>query len=136
MRSTPARRLPSSASRVPYSPRERELGSSTPTTIDCRARKAINERDRAYPANDMVAHVHDRMPVIIPPDAHDRRLTNIEPDPRDLLVPYPFELMTMWPISLRVNKSGISARRASGRRVALPALPEGGPQRLQSRPLR
>jgi hypothetical protein len=33
---------------VPYSLPERELGSSTRTTIDCRARKAINERDRAY----------------------------------------------------------------------------------------
>jgi hypothetical protein len=45
MPSTLARRLPSSASRAPYSLRERELGS---TTIDCRARKAIKERDRAY----------------------------------------------------------------------------------------
>jgi class 3 adenylate cyclase len=33
---------------VPYSLRERELGSSTRTTFDCRARKPINERDRAY----------------------------------------------------------------------------------------
>jgi len=28
----------------------------------------------------------------------------IEPDPRDLLRPFPAELMTMWPISTRVNK--------------------------------
>ena len=27
----------------------------------------------------------------------------IEPDPRDLLVPFPAEPMTMWPISMRVN---------------------------------
>jgi hypothetical protein len=33
---------------VPYSLRERELGSSAYQTIDCRDRKAINERDRAY----------------------------------------------------------------------------------------
>ena len=42
------------------------------------------------------------MPVIIPPESYDRWLTNIEPDPRDLLVPYPSELMRMWPISTRV----------------------------------
>jgi hypothetical protein len=30
--------------------------------------------------------------------------TPIEPDPRDVLVPYPPNLMRMWPISTRVNK--------------------------------
>ena len=56
------------------------------------------------PANALVAAIHDRMPVILPPSAHDRWLACIEPDPRDVLVPYPPELMTMWPISTRVNK--------------------------------
>lgn len=55
-------------------------------------------------ANDLVRSIHDRMPVILPPETYDRWLTNIEPDPRDLLVPYPSEPMTMWPISTRVNK--------------------------------
>jgi hypothetical protein len=27
-----------------------------------------------------------------------------EPDPRDLLRPFPADLMRMWPISMRVNK--------------------------------
>jgi putative SOS response-associated peptidase YedK len=44
------------------------------------------------------------MPVIIPPESYDRWLSNIEPDPRDLLVPYPSEPMTMWSIGMRVNK--------------------------------
>ena len=55
-------------------------------------------------ANELVAEIHDRMPVIIPPEANDGCLSPIEPDPRDLLVPYPSEPMTMWPISTRVNK--------------------------------
>jgi len=55
-------------------------------------------------ANELVHDIHDRMPVIIPKDAYDRWLSAIEPDPRDLLVPFPAELMTMWPISTRVNK--------------------------------
>ena len=44
------------------------------------------------------------MPVILPPEAYERWLANIEPDPLDLLTPFPAELMTMWPISTRVNK--------------------------------
>jgi putative SOS response-associated peptidase YedK len=55
-------------------------------------------------ANELVADIHDRMPVILPPEAYERWLANIEPDPRDLLVPFPADLMTMWPISTRVNK--------------------------------
>jgi putative SOS response-associated peptidase YedK len=56
------------------------------------------------PANRLLAHIHDRMPVILPPEAYDRWLSNVEPDPRDLLAPYPAEPMIMWPISTRVNK--------------------------------
>jgi len=55
-------------------------------------------------ANELVADIHDRMPVILQPEAYERWLANIEPDPRDLLVPFPAELMMMWPISTRVNK--------------------------------
>jgi len=55
------------------------------------------------PANALVATIHDRMPVIIPPEAYERWLSPLEPDPHDLLMPFPPELMTMWPISTRVN---------------------------------
>ena len=57
------------------------------------------------PANEMIDAIHDRMPVIIPPIAYDRWLANVEPDPRDLLVPYASDLMAMWPVSARVNKA-------------------------------
>jgi putative SOS response-associated peptidase YedK len=56
------------------------------------------------PANEMMAHIHDRMPVIVAAENYQCWLANIEPDPRDLLVPYPSEPMTMWPISTCVNK--------------------------------
>jgi putative SOS response-associated peptidase YedK len=55
------------------------------------------------PANALIAPIHDRMPVIIPPIAYDRWLSPVEADPRDLLAPFPSEVMTMWPISTRVN---------------------------------
>ena len=32
------------------------------------------------------------------------RWLGLEPDPHDLLITYPCEAMTMWPISTRVNK--------------------------------
>ena len=54
-------------------------------------------------ANEMIADFHDRMPAILPPESYDRWLTPVEPDPRDLLLPYPAAPMTVWPISLRVN---------------------------------
>jgi putative SOS response-associated peptidase YedK len=56
------------------------------------------------PANAMIDAIHDRMPVILPRQAYDRWLSPVEPDPRDLLVPYPSDLMTMWPVSRQVNK--------------------------------
>ena len=39
---------------------------------------------------------------VLRPQDHDRWL-GIEPDPRDLLRPFPAEAMRMWPISTRVN---------------------------------
>jgi hypothetical protein len=53
-------------------------------------------------ASALVAEIHDRMPVILPPDTYDRWL-GMESDPRDLLKPFPAELMTMWSVSTRVN---------------------------------
>ena len=54
------------------------------------------------PANELVGTIYDRMPAVLAPAAYDRWLGN-EPDPRDLLQPFPSELMTIWPISTRVN---------------------------------
>ena len=47
--------------------------------------------------------IHDRMPVILAPADYARWLGE-EPDPRDLMQPFPAHLMRMWPISTRVNK--------------------------------
>ena len=52
--------------------------------------------------NAMMADIHDRMPVILHP-ADYRRWLSDDPDPRDLLVPFPAELMTMWPIDRKVG---------------------------------
>ena len=54
------------------------------------------------PSNELVRQIHDRMPAIVTPESYDRWL-GLEPDPQDLLIAYPSELMTMWPISRRVN---------------------------------
>jgi putative SOS response-associated peptidase YedK len=56
------------------------------------------------PANELVGQIHHRMPVIIAAADYDRWLSDAEPGPPDLLRPYPAELMTMWPISTRVNR--------------------------------
>src|SRR5262249_15678760 len=53
-------------------------------------------------SNELVAEIHDRMPVILAPADYARWLGE-EPDPRDLMRPFPAESMRMWPISTRVN---------------------------------
>ncbi len=55
-------------------------------------------------ANAVLADVHDRMPVILPAGAYDRWLATVEPDPRDLLVPFAAEPMMKWAIATRVGK--------------------------------
>jgi hypothetical protein len=54
-------------------------------------------------ANEMVAEIHDRMPLILAPNDYARWLGE-EPDPHDLMRPFPAEPMRTWPISTRVNK--------------------------------
>ena len=57
----------------------------------------------ATDANQVVAEIHDRMPLIVAPMDYLRWLGE-EPDPRDLMKPFPAEPMRMTPISTRVNK--------------------------------
>ena len=58
-------------------------------------------------ANDLMREVHDRMPVILPPEA---RAAWLDPGTRDpvpllpLLVPYPSEAMKTYPVSRAVNR--------------------------------
>ena len=54
-------------------------------------------------ANELVADIHDRMPLILAPGDYARWLSD-EPDPRELMRPFPAGPMRMWPISTRVNK--------------------------------
>ena len=56
-------------------------------------------------ANALVTPIHDRMPVILPPAEFDRWLSALEPDPRDLLRPFPPDVMCMWQVSPRVNSA-------------------------------
>jgi SOS response associated peptidase (SRAP) len=54
-------------------------------------------------ANQLVAEIHDRMPLIIALAGYQRWLGD-EPNPHDLMRPFPAEPMWIWPISTRVNK--------------------------------
>jgi putative SOS response-associated peptidase YedK len=45
-------------------------------------------------ANELVAEIHDRMPAILAPEHYARWLSD-EPDPRDLVRPFPAGLMRM-----------------------------------------
>jgi putative SOS response-associated peptidase YedK len=54
-------------------------------------------------ANELVANIHDRMPLILAPSDYEEWLCDY-PDPRELMQPFPAGPMRMWPISARVNK--------------------------------
>ena len=54
-------------------------------------------------ANELVAEIHDRMPLILAPADYVRWLSD-EPDPHELMQPFPAGPMRIWPISTRVNK--------------------------------
>lgn len=57
-------------------------------------------------ANELMARIHHRMPVILSPDDYDAWLDPETRDPEDLLpllVPYPSESMRAHPVSTRVN---------------------------------
>jgi putative SOS response-associated peptidase YedK len=59
-------------------------------------------------ANELVAPVHDRMPVILPPDQFGVWLDRTVTDPAlllPLLVPYPAILMTSTAVNPRVNNA-------------------------------
>lgn len=58
--------------------------------------------------NDLVAELHNRMPVIIPRDAYGRWLDPAaeQSDLVELLGPYPPEELTAYPVSTRVNSPG------------------------------
>ena len=67
---------------------------------------AVNPRTLAVittDANELVAEIHDRMPLILAPADYNCWLSE-EPDPHELLRPFPSEPMRIWPISTRVNK--------------------------------
>jgi len=56
--------------------------------------------------NELVAPVHDRMPVILPPESWDRWLDSTIDDTAmlgELLVAHPAEQMELWPVSTEVN---------------------------------
>ena len=57
-------------------------------------------------ANDLMAPIHDRMPVILRPEEFNLWLDRTVTDPvkfQRLFTPYPATLMTSWPVSRLVN---------------------------------
>ena len=52
--------------------------------------------------NEMMATIHDRMPVLLQPEDYERWISSAE-DPSDLMKPFPADLMTMWKIGRSVG---------------------------------
>ncbi len=54
------------------------------------------------PPNEVVAPLHDRMPLILTPHDYDDWL-DVNRDPASLIRPFPIDEMVAWPVSTRVN---------------------------------
>ena len=52
--------------------------------------------------NELVAEIHTRMPVILPPETHEWWLTGEAG--KEILLPFPAEAMKMRAVSRRINK--------------------------------
>jgi putative SOS response-associated peptidase YedK len=63
-------------------------------------------------ANELVAEIHIRMPLIPAPVDYSRWVGD-EADLRKLMRPFPAEPTRMWPISTRVNKQETTTHRSS-----------------------
>jgi putative SOS response-associated peptidase YedK len=55
------------------------------------------------PANELVAPVHDRMPVVLAPEDHARWLDLAGAEPQHLLAPCPAAWLESFPVNPRVN---------------------------------
>jgi putative SOS response-associated peptidase YedK len=64
--------------------------------------------------NELVAEIHDRMPLILAPTDYVRWLSD-EPEPRDLMRPFLADPMRMWPISTRSTSRRTTIPRSSNR---------------------
>jgi len=54
-------------------------------------------------ANAQLKPLHDRMPLIVPPEAYEQWLDPSAPDAESLIAPFSAQPMTYWPVSTRVN---------------------------------
>jgi putative SOS response-associated peptidase YedK len=83
-------------------------------------------------ANELVGHIHDRMPVILKPEDYPRWLGEEPASPEELLAllkPYEASAMVMWPVSPVINRPGVADDPSVLEPVVPPDLPppEGGP---------
>lgn len=69
-----------------------------------------------------LVHYPCLLPILHPED-YQCWIANIEPDPNDLLTPFPADLMTMWPVSSRV---GNPRNNTTDIVEEIPLLPENG----------
>jgi putative SOS response-associated peptidase YedK len=72
-------------------------------------------------ANALLRPVHDRMPLIVPPQHYARWLDPANADVADLIAPYPSAAMAYYPVSARVNSVRHDDASLIERVAAMPA---------------
>ena len=92
-------------------------------------RGCIPARSSREEPNESVRENYARMPVILPEEHHDAWLSGEAG--KEVLVPYPANLMKAWPISPRVNTpKNNDANIVASIELESVELPENSPQLL------
>jgi SOS response associated peptidase (SRAP) len=76
-------------------------GNEWPPSIDAGGTRPWPQRDTGEP-NELVAQIHNRMPIILPPETHEQWLSG--EFGKEILRPFAAKEMTARPISKRINK--------------------------------
>ncbi len=74
-----------------------------------------------------IASLHERMPLVLPPDAWPLWLGETDRDPSGLLQPAPADTLRAWPVSHRVNSA-----RENDPALAQPITPDLPPPAAQA----
>ena len=78
-------------------------GGHEPTHREADIAVSINSAGVTTKPNTEMADLHNRMPVILEPEAGPRWLGEVEADPATLFSPSPDGLLRTWPASKRVG---------------------------------
>jgi putative SOS response-associated peptidase YedK len=82
--------------------------------IDTAEKNPVNFTILTTKANEAVAHIHDRMPVILPL-GRERKWLQPNPSAQSFMPEFPPELLTSYPVTPKMSKASFNSPEAIAR---------------------